>query len=178
MLGLRSVPPSAALNPVVPCTLYRLFRDDGILLYVGISVRPMNRFDQHRGDKSWWTEVSTITMTHFETRTEADQAERVAIRSENPLHNAIHMRTKPSQFVRTGMPVEDIEAVLSECRRIGAAYAESNRVLAEVTRELYDLWEGGRIEGLTSQQLAEVSGVTPARVRMLWKERRDARATT
>lgn len=73
-------------------TLYRFFDGTGVLLYVGISLRPWERFKQHRQDKPWWDDVATVTMEHHDTREQVLQAERDAIVAESPLHNVVHNR--------------------------------------------------------------------------------------
>lgn len=66
--------------------LYRFFDDEGALLYVGISVNPLGRWDQHRA-KTWWRDVRTATIEPCESREAALKAELAAIRAENPQHN-------------------------------------------------------------------------------------------
>ena len=42
----------------VPTTaLYRLYDDDGELLYVGITDSPGTRMAQHKAQKAWWGDV-------------------------------------------------------------------------------------------------------------------------
>ena len=73
-----------------PTTLYRFFTEDDLLLYVGISISPAQRFKQHATDKAWWHEVSHATMQHFPDRQSAEMAERRAIRHESPQYNRAH----------------------------------------------------------------------------------------
>jgi len=73
-----------------PHALYRFFDASDVLLYVGITVDPGARFKKHRGDKPWWSEVDRIDIEHFETRRQAEIAERTAIKEEQPLHNVVH----------------------------------------------------------------------------------------
>lgn len=70
-----------------PTTLYRLRDAADTLLYVGIAGNPGRRFEQHRADKPWWGNVTHIALEHHPTREAALEAETVAIRTENPLHN-------------------------------------------------------------------------------------------
>lgn len=78
-----------------PHALYRFYDRSDVLLYVGITVDPGARFKKHGGDKEWWTEVDRIGIEHYATRTEALEAERKAIKEEQPLHNVVH-----NQFVQ------------------------------------------------------------------------------
>lgn len=68
-------------------TLYRFFDIDKRLLYVGISLRPWQRFLEHRSLKVWWQDAESIRLEHFATRKEAAKAELHAIKTEQPLFN-------------------------------------------------------------------------------------------
>lgn len=70
-----------------PTTLYRIFGEDGSLIYVGISAHPVQRIKEHSKAKPWWGEVANVTMEHFPTRRDARRAEDSAILSEMPIHN-------------------------------------------------------------------------------------------
>lgn len=70
--------------------LYRFFDASDVLLYVGITVDIGARFKKHSGDKPWWSEVDRIGIDRFSTRQEALDAERKAIKEEQPLHNVVH----------------------------------------------------------------------------------------
>lgn len=77
-----------AMNPdTSPCTVYRMFDEAGYLLYVGISMRVMERLSAHRAGKSWWTEIARIDMHHYRNRWVARIVERNAIAKENPRYN-------------------------------------------------------------------------------------------
>jgi predicted GIY-YIG superfamily endonuclease len=72
----------------VPTFLYRFFDSTGRLLYVGITLAPLKRFRQHMLDHTaWMMDVAQIVPTWFETREEAREAEKEAIRTENPIYN-------------------------------------------------------------------------------------------
>ena len=66
--------------------LYRFWNDDE-LLYVGISLNVFARITQHKRDKEWFSEISNITVEHFDTREKALDAEAKAIKTENPKYN-------------------------------------------------------------------------------------------
>jgi len=78
--------------------LYRFFDQSDVLLYVGITVDPTARFKKHRGDKPWWDQIDHIGLEHFATREEALEAERKAIKSEEPLHNIVHNQMIDGHF--------------------------------------------------------------------------------
>lgn len=67
--------------------LYRLFSDEGDLVYVGISHHPEKRLKEHARDKAWWKEVKEARITWFARRTEAEMSEQDAITEEGPVRN-------------------------------------------------------------------------------------------
>ena len=62
-------------------------------LYVGITSRRTGRSLQHAGEKAWWGEVARATWEHFGTREQAADAERRAIRDEQPAYNVVGRTT-------------------------------------------------------------------------------------
>ncbi|MFI6140336.1 GIY-YIG nuclease family protein [Streptomyces griseus] len=78
---------TGSIDPRRLTNLYRLFDKDGRLLYVGTSVAPQNRWEQHAREKLWWSSVSRATVEWHPGRTEAMAAERAAIKTESPLYN-------------------------------------------------------------------------------------------
>ena len=66
--------------------LYRHFDASGRLLYVGMSVNPVQRLAQHY-DSVWADEIARVDINYFSDRTTAAAAEREAILTEKPLHN-------------------------------------------------------------------------------------------
>ena len=116
-------------------TLYRFFDADDLLLYVGISDKPLSRFAQHSADKTWWPEVHSIKLWHFATREDAADAERALIAFARPPYNANHVGEPPAaasvkgedarvaEFLRTRL-VPDSSARISG-PDLYAAYLES-----------------------------------------------------
>jgi Arm DNA-binding domain len=72
------------------CYLYRHYHPNGDLLYVGISLEPLARQQKHVKGSAWRTQIAWIEIEPFETREEALEAERLAIRTEYPKHNTVH----------------------------------------------------------------------------------------
>lgn len=70
--------------------LYRWYDAHGVLLYVGVSENAARRAFEHAGEKPWWQDVAQAVVEHHETRVAAEEAERIAIRAERPLHNVTH----------------------------------------------------------------------------------------
>jgi len=69
--------------------IYRLWTNEGELLYIGLSCSMHYRIESHRLSTSWFREVAVITIEHLPTRYEARLAEKEAIKRENPRHNII-----------------------------------------------------------------------------------------
>jgi len=69
--------------------LYRFFDAKGGLLYVGISLSALTRWQNHRGDKTWWADVAETKVEHFPDRGSALIAESRAIAAENPRFNVL-----------------------------------------------------------------------------------------
>jgi hypothetical protein len=74
--------------------LYRHFDEDGILLYIGISISLIGRIINHRGNSFWFDDVATVTVKRFATKREVLDAEKLAIIKENPKHNIKHSLEK------------------------------------------------------------------------------------
>lgn len=72
-----------------PTAMYRMYDAEGELLYVGISVRPDKRVEQHARDKAWFRggEVEAVEVEWFDSRLRALEAEAVTIWQENPRYN-------------------------------------------------------------------------------------------
>jgi predicted GIY-YIG superfamily endonuclease len=69
-----------------PTAVYRLYDEDGHLLYVGCSRTPKRRIAAHRV-RPWWSAVARTDVQQFATRDEARRIETEAIQNENPRHN-------------------------------------------------------------------------------------------
>lgn len=69
--------------------LYRLFDEGGVLLYVGITVNPEERWIDHERTKSWWPQVAEKRIEWLDDRPTALTVELTAIKTEHPLHNVV-----------------------------------------------------------------------------------------
>jgi hypothetical protein len=67
--------------------VYRLFRADDVLLYVGSADRWGLRMSQHERQQPWWLEVAYMTFEECESRKAAYLVEDIAIATEAPLYN-------------------------------------------------------------------------------------------
>jgi hypothetical protein len=94
-------------------TLYRFWNAADDLLYVGIAGDPCSRWLQHSQDKQWWREVDHITVSHFDSRLAVETAEVLAIRTEQPRHNAQHRPNLPAGLrvarASSGFPASEDE---------------------------------------------------------------------
>ena len=69
-------------------TLYRLYDQDNILLYVGRSSSAMVRImSAHRNEKPWFKDSLYATFEHFDSLQDSIAAETHAIATENPKYN-------------------------------------------------------------------------------------------
>jgi predicted GIY-YIG superfamily endonuclease len=67
--------------------LYRFFDANHNLLYVGISNNWQARLKQHYKDSEFHWETAYITLEHFNTREQVEEAEKIAIANESPKYN-------------------------------------------------------------------------------------------
>lgn len=80
-----------------PHVVYRVFSEDGALLYVGRTSDTSNRFAVHACQSPWWSELNRIEVSQtFKDERAADLAERVAIRDGQPLYNRWYPIVSPS----------------------------------------------------------------------------------
>ncbi|MET9676446.1 GIY-YIG nuclease family protein [Streptomyces sp. NPDC006482] len=70
-----------------PAAVYRLYDADGALLYIGMTRNEASRWKDHRKEMLWWPEVTDKHLTWYDTRWQAWDAERLAIRTEGPRYN-------------------------------------------------------------------------------------------
>lgn len=74
-------------RPTGRTALYRFLDQDDQLIYVGISNSPRSRWADHAADKPWWSDVVTREVEWFETRKDAERAERREIGAHDPKWN-------------------------------------------------------------------------------------------
>ncbi len=91
-----------------PVALYRHFDQRGELLYVGITLDPVTRWEQHHETSLWARFVAQSYLTWHHDRASARAAEKVAIKIERPIFNAQRPDAKRAneikiRYLRTGM---------------------------------------------------------------------------
>ena len=106
----------------VKTALYRLFGDEDILLYIGITDKFGTRWQQHARLQPWWPEVRRQTVEWHPDRDAAEDAEEEAIRTERPRYNVTHNwesteRCASSQDARTREVAVRHGAVFRKLRR-------------------------------------------------------------
>lgn len=73
---------------LVPVTaLYRFYDQDEQLLYIGITGQPRERWPAHRRKAKWWFLAAFVAVEIHPTEWQALDAERAAIKAENPQCN-------------------------------------------------------------------------------------------
>jgi predicted GIY-YIG superfamily endonuclease len=81
--------------------LYRFYDKSNVLLYIGITNDFTVRFVHHRRNKEWSGEIWNHSTVCFDTREEAEAAEKSAIQSESPKYNVIYNKKKNISSGRT-----------------------------------------------------------------------------
>lgn len=64
--------------------VYRLFDDDGVLLYVGVTGNWDVRERSHRCTKAWWDQVANVEFVNYDNAATARADERQAHFDERP----------------------------------------------------------------------------------------------
>ncbi|MYS74483.1 GIY-YIG nuclease family protein [Streptomyces sp. SID5926] len=75
------------LDPNRATAVYRFFDRQGRLMYVGIAYDPAERWKHHAAKTRWWKDTADNTIEWYDTRAEAERAEKVALRYEKPIYN-------------------------------------------------------------------------------------------
>lgn len=90
-----------------PGTLYRYFDRNGVLLYVGATTQGSKvRWDQHQVGSPWHIFVARRTEQEFAKAGDIYDAERAAIRLEQPIFNRRHNQTRDAQLRLIGYLTE------------------------------------------------------------------------
>lgn len=86
--------------------VYRIFGDDDVSLYVGMSTNPTARLNDHT-HKDWWPDVRRIELTLHSSPREVVQTELDEIDRLRPIHNVQHCPwRKRAQSLLSGMNAE------------------------------------------------------------------------
>jgi predicted GIY-YIG superfamily endonuclease len=72
--------------------LYRIRDEDDVLIYIGITNSIPVRWNGHQAVQPWWDEVRSLTVEWYDTRVEAERAEKAAILAEQPKYNVTYLK--------------------------------------------------------------------------------------
>lgn len=78
----------------LPHIVYRAFDADGRLLYIGCTSNLHLRMRSHSSQSGWFSAMARLEIEEHVNRLRAEQAERRAIATEEPLFNKIHRTTR------------------------------------------------------------------------------------
>ncbi|MFH8531579.1 GIY-YIG nuclease family protein [Streptomyces tendae] len=76
---------SPRLAPIT--VLYRFYGANKQLLYIGVTGQPRERWPAHRRKAAWWSLAAYVAVEIHPTEWQALNAERAAIKTENPQFN-------------------------------------------------------------------------------------------
>lgn len=77
------------MNNERSCCLYTIKDKKGDVLYVGISISPINRLSSHFKEKKWIEEVADISIEWYKTEEEALKSESLRVWELNPRYNKV-----------------------------------------------------------------------------------------
>jgi len=72
--------------------LYRIRGEGHVLLYIGITNSVPFRWNGHQAVQPWWDELRSLTVERYDTRAQAEQAEKAAILAEQPRYNVTYLK--------------------------------------------------------------------------------------
>ncbi len=157
--------------------LYRFYGARDALLYVGVTDQPSQRWAEHMQQKSWWSKVRRETREWFDSREAAEDAERKAIETEQPVYNVVHSVRAPEPLTATEMRLlmYDLDAVLgTESIRLAEIPARLRYVAPDVP--LYQKLTGTRLltalreAGVRTTNTGNVPRLSPADLRVVLKK--------
>lgn len=135
--------------------VYRYYNDEGVLLYIGESLSYIRRLSEHLKKASWVESVCSVTLERFDTKKQAQNAEREAIEKENPVFNKqYNQKTKSnSKECFSLKPNEELEMTFKELiDSKGLSTKEVANKCNVTTRTVYN-WLNGLGEPKRSQWL-------------------------
>lgn len=133
------------------CCVYRHYDSDGVLLYVGQSVSPLVRLQQHEAGSHWADQIATVKIERFSDEYFAIAAEGRAIREEKPKYNI-----RRRDWDREGK---------AAAKARGVRMGPKHRVLDCPLRfaRFVDLWKSGAIAdgGMSTRAIVAVLNAVP-----------------
>jgi excinuclease UvrABC nuclease subunit len=117
------------------CCLYRHFDAGGDLLYVGMSRNAAARLRGHK-NASWYDDIASITIEHFETKAAAADAEWRAIQDEHPKFNKLRYPRKAAAAAYAALDRQARRATPHQLYPAGCAFLAIRRAVEECDRVL------------------------------------------
>lgn len=146
--------------------LYRYYDKHENLLYVGISFSAMNRLIQHKSSAKWADKIIRMDIEWFNTRIEAEKAEKKAIKKESPQFNIIHARKLYKQRPANKEKPEirqitaDPEIIKANFRRLWGTIHEAIRDTGLAKQTIYRTIENGEVSDTITGRLYKM-GIDP-----------------
>lgn len=104
--------------------LYRIWGENDLLLYIGISKDFGGRWKQHARIQPWWGEMQRLAVDGwYDYRVEAEVAEELAIKAERPKYNKTHAAEPAEKFKGR---LASNEVITATRERIAERRAESS----------------------------------------------------
>ena len=153
--------------------LYRFYGARDVLLYVGVTGNPGQRWTDHLKTKPWWSKVRRQTAEWFESREAAEEAERRAIETEQPLYNVVHSSRNPEPLTATErrLLLHDLAAVVGTERvRLSELPARLRFLAPDIP--MYQKLNGVRLQaalkdaGVRTTNIGNVPRLDPADLRV------------
>jgi predicted GIY-YIG superfamily endonuclease len=79
--------------------VYRLYSEDGVLLYIGMTNNADSRVRVHRNQQFWGAQIARVETEEHPGREVAAQAERLAIDAEKPAYNHTYNPAAPAKNI-------------------------------------------------------------------------------
>ncbi|WP_393075190.1 sigma factor-like helix-turn-helix DNA-binding protein [Streptomyces sp. LN704] len=187
-----SVPNQQTAEALRPAAVYRLFAEDGTLLYIGSAYDPKVRAKKHR-EKPWWPQVVRQEHEWHPTREAAYVAETEAIEQARPPGNRISgpgAVASPAPKPRARLEADPL-FVLAELDVFFASLeteppAVRFRKLTEMMETMEAAYRSERkrlfqqmhADGMTYREIAKEMGISFGRVRQILAEELDPPSDT
>jgi len=169
--------------------VYRLWDNDKNLLYVGVSNNWANRINQHKQQKQWSGQISSVTVEEFASRYEALAAESKAIQTENPIYNLAGRTTAtgdPSLVIDKSSRLDESYSVhqasvmigVSDRRvrqlvakgRLVVAHLSPMRLDAKSVHDMRELRKRGHVQASTPPAMGiELATLAAETARVTWE---------
>ena len=163
----------------MPGSLYRCFDENGALLYVGISKSALARVSAHSVESAWYPSVAKISIENFDSVSAAANAEKLAIATENPLHNKQRYRFADGKLVGAKHGVPPVPkgngrvtgnklagAIIAKIKSDGKTVQSVCQEAGISRQQFYNVISGHQKPRLnTIKAIAKATGLTPLQIR-------------